>query len=251
VTGSTDRCLDGKTCLVTGGGRGIGRGVAEALAGLGAVVAVASRTVDECEVAARGIGRGAFALECDVTSYESCVAAVEDATRGTGGLDVLVHAAGISPLRARAEQHDPEAFALIQEVNAVGAFNISHAAASALFTARGVVVFVSSVLGVIGSSRLAGYGASKAAVNQLARTLAREWADRGVRVNAVAPGYVPTALTAGVLANEHLRSEIVRAVPMGRLAELQEIVAPIVFLATPSASYVTGATLIVDGGMAA
>lgn len=128
---------------------------------------------------------------------------------------------------------------------------MSRAAAPALLKAGGVVVNVASVLGVVSSPRLAGYGASKAGVIQLTRTLAREWGDRQVRVNVVCPGYIETELTAAMLAVEHIRSEIVARAPLGRIAEIGEVVEPVLFLASDSASYVTGATLVVDGGMAA
>jgi NAD(P)-dependent dehydrogenase (short-subunit alcohol dehydrogenase family) len=110
---------------------------------------------------------------------------------------------------------------------------------------------LSSVLGAMASPRLAGYGASKGGLVQLTRTLAREWAERGVRVNALCPGYVETDLTAPLLGVDRLREEVVRDTPLGRIATVEEIVAPALFLASDDASYVTGATLLVDGGMAA
>jgi gluconate 5-dehydrogenase len=154
-------------------------------------------------------------------------------------------------VRRRAEDHDIEAFRRIIEVNLVGAFTMTHAAASALLETGGCVVNVASVLGTMASPRLAGYGASKAGIIQLTRTLAREWADRGVRVNAVCPGYFETGLTEAMLAVEHLRQEIIAATPLGRLATMDEVVAPVLFLASAEASYITGAVLLVDGGTAA
>ena len=110
---------------------------------------------------------------------------------------------------------------------------------------------VASTLGTTASPRLAGYGASKAALIQLTKTLAREWADRGVRVNALCPGYVETEMTAAMLAVDRLREEVVGATPLGRVATVEEVAGPALFLASDEASYVTGATLLVDGGMAA
>jgi NAD(P)-dependent dehydrogenase (short-subunit alcohol dehydrogenase family) len=128
---------------------------------------------------------------------------------------------------------------------------MTRASAAQLLDGGGSVVMVASVTGLVGSPRLAGYGASKAGLVQLTRTLAREWADRGVRVNALCPGYAETELTAAMLAVEHLRDQVLAQTPLGRLATLDEIVAPALFLLSDEASYVTGAALLVDGGIAA
>jgi NAD(P)-dependent dehydrogenase (short-subunit alcohol dehydrogenase family) len=164
---------------------------------------------------------------------------------------VLVNAAGISPVRQRAEAHDVGAFRQILDVNLTGAYVMTRAASAGLLEHRGAVVMVASVLGTIASPRLAGYGASKGGLVQLTRTLAREWAGRGVRVNALCPGYVETDLTAPLLGVDRHRDEIVRDTPLGRIATVEEIVGPALFLASDEASYVTGAALLVDGGMAA
>src|SRR5439155_9111180 len=143
---------------------------------------------------------------------------------------------------------DPDAFGQILHVNVLGAYLTARAAAGALFETRGALVNVASILGAQASPRLAGYGASKAALIQLTRTLAREWADRGVRVNAVCPGYVETALTEKMLAVEHLRDDVVAQTPLGRLGTHEEVAAAVLFLASDEASYITGTTLAVDGG---
>jgi NAD(P)-dependent dehydrogenase (short-subunit alcohol dehydrogenase family) len=136
-------------------------------------------------------------------------------------------------------------------VNLTGAYLMTRAAAPGLLDRRGAVIMVASALGTIASPRIAAYGASKAGLIQLTRTLAREWADRGVRVNAICPGYVETELTSRMLAVERLRAEVLDQTPLGRLATLDEIVAPALFLASDEASYITGAALLVDGGIAA
>ena len=253
------KCLDmnregrfaGRACLVTGGGRGIGRAIAVALAAEGASVAVAARTAAQCEAVAGEIGADALAIATDVSDADACRQAVASVEERFGSLSVLVNAAGISPVRSRAEKHDDDTFREIVDVNLTGAFRVTRAAASSLFASGGSVVNIASVAGVAASPRIAGYGASKAGLIQLTRTLAREWADRGVRVNAVCPGYLETELTAELLAVPHLRQEILAATPLGRLATLDEVVAPTLFLASDEASYVTGAALLVDGGMAA
>jgi NAD(P)-dependent dehydrogenase (short-subunit alcohol dehydrogenase family) len=246
-----DRRFEGRTALVTGGGRGIGRATALALAAEGATVAVLSRTAAECEQTAGEAGGASLAVPCDVGDAGACAEALERVRRELGRVDVLVHAAGISPVRARAEDHDPEVFRQIVDVNLGGAFNVVHAAAPQLLDGGGAVVLVASTLGLTASERLAAYGASKAALVQLTRTLGREWAARGVRVNAVCAGYVPTAMTGEMLRVDHLRDDLLARIPMGRLATIDEVVAPILFLASTAASYVTGSSVVVDGGLAA
>lgn len=243
--------FEGSVCLVTGGGRGIGRGVALALAAEGAHVGVAARTVEQCEAVAEEIGENGVALPTDVTDAVSCEQAIAALGARFGRPSIVVNAAGISPVWQPAEQHDVAAWRQILDVNLTGAYLTTRAAAPFLFEGGGSVVNVSSVAGRIASPRLAAYGASKAGLTQLTRTLAREWASRGVRVNAVSPGYVETEMTAGLVAVDRLRNGIVDATPLARLGTVAEIVAPVLFLASPDASYITGADLLVDGGMAA
>lgn len=246
--------FQGRVALVTGGGRGIGRAIALALGAEGAAVGVVARTSIECQAVADEIdelGHSAMAVAADVSDDRACRAAVSAVTKGLGAPTVLVNAAGVSPVYQRAEAHDTDSFRQMLAVNLAGAFAMTHAAAPGLLAGGGAVVNVASVAGVAASPRLAGYGASKAGLIQLTRTLAREWADRGVRVNAVCPGYVETELTRELLAVQHLRAGILAQTPLGRLGTLEELVAPALFLASDEASYVTGAALLVDGGMAA
>ena len=213
---------------------------------------VVARTRAECEAVAAEIGERAVAVDADVTDAAACERAVAGVAERFGAPSVVVAAAGISPVRRRAEAHDVDAFRRVVEVNLTGSYLVARAAAPRMLEAgAGSIVMVASVAGAAASPRIAAYGASKAGVIQLTRTLAREWADRGVRVNAVAPGYVETALTEAMLAVPHLRDEVLAATPLGRLATHEEVVAPVLFLASDEASYITGATLLVDGGMAA
>jgi NAD(P)-dependent dehydrogenase (short-subunit alcohol dehydrogenase family) len=154
-------------------------------------------------------------------------------------------------VRQRAELHDVDAWRKMLDINLTGAYLTTRAAAPSLLAGGGSVVMAASVAGIAASPRIAGYGVSKAGLVQLTRTLAREWAARGVRVNAICPGYVETEMTAPMLAVDHLRAEVLAATPLGRLATLEEVVAAALFLASDEASYITGAALLVDGGMAA
>jgi len=243
--------FEGQVAVVTGGGRGIGRAIALALAAEGASVGVVARTTTQCEAVAAEIGERGLAATADVSDAESCARAIEAVARQFGAPSVLVNAAGISPIRGRAERQDIATFAQIIDVNLVGAFTMTHAAIEALSEQGGAVVNVASTLGLAASPLLSAYGASKAGLIQLTRTLAREWASRGVRVNALCPGYVETDLTARMLANESIRESVLDDTPMRRLAEMDEVVAPALFLASNEASYITGAALLVDGGFAA
>ncbi len=248
VAGMASERFAGRVALVSGGGRGIGRAVAEALAAEGARVAVLARSraqVDEVAAATGGLG-----VCADVADADAVQEAVLQVRAELGPPTLVVAAAGISPVRQRAEAHDAAAFASIMDVNVDGAFNLCRAAAPGLLLNGGSVVLVASTTALRASPRIAGYGASKAAVVHLGGTLAREWADRGVRVNSVCPGYVETEMTETMLAVPHLREGILAETPLGRLGTLDDVVQPTLFLLSDAASYVTGAVLPVDGGMA-
>jgi NAD(P)-dependent dehydrogenase (short-subunit alcohol dehydrogenase family) len=245
------RRFAGRVAVVTGGGRGIGRAIALALAAEGARVAVVARTSSQCQSVAEEIGGDALAIAADVSDPAACEAAARAVTAALGRPRLLVNAAGVSPVYARAEEHDDGAFRQMLDVNLLGAHQMTHAVARALLEEGGAVLMVASVEGAAASPRLAGYGASKAGLIQLTRTLGREWAARGVRVNAICPGYVETEMTAAFLAVERLREGVLARTPLGRLGEMREVVAPALFLLSDEASYVTGAALMVDGGMAA
>jgi NAD(P)-dependent dehydrogenase (short-subunit alcohol dehydrogenase family) len=245
------RRFDDRVALVTGGGRGIGRAVAIALAAEGASVAICARTREQVDAVAAEIGERGLALQTDVTDLASCESAASEVAERLGRISVLVVGAGISPVRQRAELHDVDAWRSIVDINLTGAYLMTRAAGPSLLDGGGAVVMISSVEGAAGSPRLAAYGASKAGLSQLVRTLAREWADRGVRVNAVSPGYVETELTDAMLAVDRLRAEVVEATPLGRVATVHEIAPAVLFLASDEASYITGAELLVDGGMRA
>lgn len=246
--------LDGRHALVTGGGRGIGRAIAEGLGAAGAAVVVASRTAAEVEATAEAIlasGGEAAAVTGDVATHEGCEAIVAAARAAVhGDLDVLVHAAAISPAYTRATRLDPATFRTVVDVNLGSAFSLATAVAPAMAAlGGGAIVLVASVTGLVASPRLAGYGASKGGVVALMRTLAAEWAADGIRVNALCPGWTTTAMTEGF--EGPIGDEMRARTPAGRFAEASEMVGPALLLCSAAGSFVTGTTLTVDGGYSA
>jgi 3-oxoacyl-[acyl-carrier protein] reductase len=243
--------LGGKVALVTGGSRGIGRATAQVLAEQGARVfitfvgneAAARETVDSIQAA----GGSAEAVRVDVADTVAAEAAVADVAKRAGRLDVLVANAGVSidALLLRLKEDD---FDRTLAVNLKGAVACSRAAIKVMMRAKtGRIVLLSSVVGEMGNVGQTAYAASKAALLGVAKSLAREYASRGITVNAVAPGYVDTDMTSGLTGE--LREKMLTAVPLGRTGTAREIAAAIAYLASDEAAYVTGQTLRVNGGM--
>ncbi|MGH2519685.1 MAG: SDR family NAD(P)-dependent oxidoreductase, partial [Chloroflexota bacterium] len=168
-----------------------------------------------------------------------------------GRLDVLVNNAGISPYYKRAELLEPDEWCEVLDTNLTGAFRCVHAAAQALFASHGSVINISSIAGSHGAERLAAYGAAKGGLDALTRSLAIEWAARGVRVNAVAPAFLDTPMTQGIQANARLYEHLLSRSPSGRFGLPSEVVGAVIFLASPAASFITGQILSIDGGWTA
>ena len=202
------------------------------------------------ELTASG-GRG-VALELDLRDERSVEDGVAAAVSRLGGLDIVVDSGGISPIYKRAELTTSEEWDSILATNARGAFLLARTAGRHLLEqGAGVIIFVTSIYERVGGERLAAYAASKGAVGQLARSLAVEWASRGVRVNCIAPAYAATALTEGLLGSATHRERIERATPLGRVARPEEVAGTAGFLASSAGSYITGTTVFVDGGWTA
>ena len=248
------RALGERTVWVTGAGRGLGRAVATAAAAAGATVALTARSGAELERVARELDRlggHALVLPADLDHPGAADEVVARIVGRTDRLDGVVCCAGISPAFVRSERLADQDWEAIITTNLTGTFRCLRAAAAPMLAAGdGSMVTVSSVHARSGTARLAAYAASKAALEGLTRALAVEWADRGVRVNALAPGYFPTALSTPLLDSRH-GPGIVERIPMGRTGRPEELAAAAVFLLSPAASYLTGATLAVDGGWTA
>src|SRR5262245_26923718 len=235
--------LDGRVALVTGGSRGIGRAIALALGEAGASVSLAARSEDDLnDVVAelRELGTRAHPIVADVGVDGAAERLVESTEQMLGPLDILVNAAGIA-VYARSEQLPVADWDAVLNVNLRAAFLLCQAAGAAMLTRRrGAIVNIASIGGLVGMRRLAAYCASKGALISLTRVLAIEWADRGIRVNAVAPGFVKTAMSADIIAHPVLGMDILAATPLGRVAKAGEVGAAVVYLASDAASYVTG-----------
>jgi len=243
--------LEGKKALVTGGSRGIGRAIALELARQGADVAVnyarnteaATQVVAEIET----LGRSAVALPADVGDFDKAAALVKAAIKALGRLDVLVNNAGITrdTLLLRMQEADWDE---VLRVNLKGVFNTSKAAVRSMMRQRaGRIINISSVSGLMGQVGQANYSAAKAGMIGLTKSMAREFAARGITVNAVAPGLITTDMTAAL--DEELREQMRSLIPLGRFGVAEDVAHVVAFLASDAAAYITGAVLPVDGGL--
>jgi 3-oxoacyl-[acyl-carrier protein] reductase len=243
--------LAGQVAVVTGGSRGIGRAIAEELARLGAHVVVNYQSnqaaADEAAAAIAAAGGSAETLPFDVADAEAAGAAIADVVKRHGRLDVLVNNAGIA-LDGLVLRYKTEDWDRIVGVNLSGVFHCSKAAARTMVRARsGRIVNVTSIVSAIGNAGQSAYAATKAGVEGFTRALARELASRNVTVNAVAPGFIDTEMTATL--PEGTRAAYVAAIPLGRLGTTADVAAAVGFLAGPTAGYITGHVLAINGGM--
>jgi len=243
--------FEGKVAIITGGRRGIGRAIAENLARLGASVVIADRDLVEAQCTAgeiAGIHRHpAIGLMLDVADSASVAQMVEAVLAQLGRVDILVNNAGVTrdTLIMRMEESDWDA---VLDVNLKGAWNCCRAVVRTMMKQRyGRIVNISSVSGLAGQAGQTNYSASKAGLIGLTKALAREVASRGITVNAVAPGFIPTALTNDL--PQELKDSMMKLIPLGRWGKPEEVAAAVTFFASDEAAYITGQVLSVDGGM--
>ena len=246
--------LSGRTAVVTGASSGLGARFAAALRAQGANVVLSARRRDRIEALAAQLGRDhAEAVQADVTDQAAMAALVARAVERFGRLDVMVNNAGVARPRP-AEEETPQAFNEVIGVNLGAVFTGCHEAGRIMLEqGSGSIVNVASVLGMIGSWRIpdASYCASKGGVINLTRELGAQWARRGVRVNAIAPGWFPSEMTAEMVGTPSFERFVDRLVPAGRLGAESELDGVLVFLASDASSYVVGQTIAVDGGWSA
>lgn len=239
--------LTGKVALVTGSTRGIGRAIAETLAGAGARVAVVGRDLERAAAAADEIGHGARGFACDVSDTAQVTALVADVEAAFGTLDILVNNAGLTKDNVIMRLKDDDWDSVI-DANLRGAFASIRAASRGMMKRRsGRIINISSVVGVTGNRGQANYAASKAGLIGLTKSVAKELASRNILCNAVAPGFIATDMTAGL--GDEQRKALERQIPLERLGRPSDIASAVAFLASDHAAYITGQVLVVDGGM--
>ena len=247
--------LTGKTALVTGASRGIGRAIAVAFAAAGADVALVARSADGLAETAESVaaaGRKAFVIPADVTSYDAVADAVAAAIDQLGHLDVVVNNAGGSNFMVPFRDLRLSGWDKLIQLNLSSAVYVCHAAAGHMLDrGQGSVINVASVAGVAASPTMSPYGAAKAGLISLTKSLAVEWAQAGVRVNALCPGWTATELNRTLWEDPVLGPATIATTPMGRWASAEEMAGPALFLASDASSYMTGQALVVDGGQTA
>ena len=247
--------LTGQVAVITGGSRGLGLQIAEALGEMGAVLALTARKQDELDDAVRALaaqGVTAVAFACDLARPEAVAPLVGQVMARFGRIDILVNNAGINPIWRTIEKTSLADFRAILDVNLTGTFLCCKYLGAAMAAAgSGAIVNMSSVAGHVGLTRSVPYCASKGGIEMLTKALAVEWATRGVRVNCLAPGYVDTDLTSGLLHHETLSKPFLDHTPMGRFGMPGDIAGAALFLASDAAAYMTGHSLVVDGGWTA
>ncbi len=249
--------LEGKTAIVTGGGRGLGQYMAEALSDAGANVALCSRKIESLEEVREKIetrGGKALAVACDVTDPEDVEKVVQETGEAFGAVDILVNNSGAT-WGAPAAEMPLEKFDQVVRVNVRGTFLMSQAVGRRMIErgSGGTIINISSIAGILGGDpdymQTVGYNTSKGAIISMTRDLATAWAPYDINVNAIAPGWFPTRMSGGLI--ENFEKKMLSGVPLHRFGNPEDLKGVVVFLSSSAASYITGQTLAVDGGATA
>lgn len=243
--------LTDKVAIITGASRGIGEAIARTFADHGAKVVLASRKIEGVTAVAESIGASAHAVAAHTGKEADCVALVNAAIAKFGKVDVLVNNAATNPYFGPLFDIDEGAWDKTFEVNLKGYFWMSREVVRHLRerSARGSIVHVASVAGLVAAPAQGVYGMTKAAIVSMTKTMAYELAGNDIRVNAIAPGFIDTRFASAILKNEVLLDEVLKMTPMKRYGQPDEIAGGALYLASDSASYLTGHTLVIDGGM--
>ncbi len=247
--------LEDKVALITGSSRGIGRAIAEAMASAGAKVVISSRKPQACDKVAAGIrdaGGEAIAVPCNVSDRDQIQSLVDITLKQWGKIDVLVCNAAVNPHFGSSMEISEEAYDKIMSTNVKNVLWLCRAVIPQMAERKdGAVIIVSSIAGFKGTRRLGTYAISKAADMQMTRNLAMEWGHENVRVNCIAPGLVRTDFARALWDDPENHAKALAAYPLGRLGEPDDVAGAAVFLAAKAASWITGQTLVVDGGTSA
>jgi NAD(P)-dependent dehydrogenase (short-subunit alcohol dehydrogenase family) len=248
------RLLQGRLALITGAGQGNGRALALGLAQAGARVIATDINADTAEETAhlvRAAGGQAWGFRLDVTSAEACAALAARVATEIGIVDLLVNNAGIIIRENMASERAAANWKQTLDVNLNGTFNVTHAWLAAIKQSKGCIINIASIAAYAGQGASLGYSPSKGAIKMFTQSLAQELAPLGVRVNALAPGVIETPMTAATRENPARLQAFMARIPMGRLGQPEDLIGPVIFLASEMSRYVTGITLAVDGGFLA
>lgn len=245
--------LSGKVAIITGSSRGIGRAIAETMAAQGAQVVVSSRKAEACEEVAasiRAAGGDARVIPCNISKQEQLQQLVDGTVESFGRVDILVCNAAVNPFYGPMAKISEEAYDRIMNSNVKSTFWLCNQVAPLMRDAGGgSIIIVSSIGGNQGSDTLGVYGMSKAADFALARNLAVEWGRHNIRANCIAPGLIKTDFSRAIWENDTVLQAAQQRTPLGRLGDVEDIAGVACFLASPAAAYLTGQTLVVDGGL--
>jgi gluconate 5-dehydrogenase len=246
--------LDGKTCIVTGASRGLGKTMAIALGQAGANVAAIARSekaIEETADVIKSFGQRAIAVRCNLRDSQSIDAMVDRVLSEFGKIDVLVNNAGGGDFKPLVEMSDDQWHRII-DLNLSATFRVCRAVGPHMIKRRrGKVINMSSMYGLIGEKNVTAYCASKGAVIQFTRALALEWAEHNIAVNVLAPGYMYTERTSSVFDNPEIGARLIERVPMGRVGQPDDLAPLIVYLASDASDFMTGSVIVIDGGLTA